>query len=115
MEKRLRLDKSGSGAFNASGIATVVLRNNGLSRWVIRNTAVTTTSDRQTACKTYRGADVDSNLIDATRVGNARSSDTVVEVNPGEYVTAVWTGGTPGTIATVIVSGDDYHRGLRAY
>lgn len=114
-ETKIQLGRSASAVFNASGVATAVLSNGGLSRWQITNTAVSSTSTKQTKCTTYRGPAAPSNQVDFTRVGNGRSSDTQIPLASGEFLTVVWENGTPGTVATVTVIGDEFLQGRRIY
>ena len=115
IETRYQLDKSSAAAFDANGVATVVIANNGVSRWVVKLLNVNTSSGTQTRCTVYRGEATSRNQVDFTRSGNGDTSPTDWVVNPGEYLTARWTFGVPGTFATFRVEGDDMVKGRRAY
>jgi hypothetical protein len=58
----------------------------------------------------YHGAAVPQNFISGTVTGN-QDTDSIPNtvLHPGEFLTGVWVGGTPGSVASMVVSGDvDY-------
>lgn len=109
------LQKSGSATFNASGVATAELRNGGLTRWVIKNASISSTSTTKTTLTVYRGAPSANNQLDHSKTANADSSDTEYALAPSEFATFQWVNGTPGAVATFRVEGDEIIRGRRIY
>jgi hypothetical protein len=111
-ETRLALAKSGSAVFDSSGTATVVIRNTSQNRWVVTNTAVSTTSGKTTSCTVYEGSPNVTNQRDFTKVGNGRASNTEYNLLFNNFLTAVWTGGDIGSIATITINGDEFTKGM---
>lgn len=99
--------QSGRAAFDANGIARVSLGpDRQLESWRITLTTITTTSVLATVLKLYRQHETPSALVDVSRFnGNDDVSDSIIELIPTEKLLGVWTGGTPGAIATLTVSG----------
>ena len=94
-------------SFEAGGRAIASLSpSRSYERWRITLTAIRTTSESQTRFSEYRFSESPSNLVEGTETGNLNSSDSVVEVEPGESLVYVWEGGTPGASATVTVRGE---------
>jgi hypothetical protein len=109
------LQKSGSATFSASGVATVELRNGGLTRWHVKNASISTTSTAKTQLTVYRGNPSANNQLDNSKTANLDSSDSVYTLAPSEYATFRWVNGTPGAIATVRIEGDEIITGRRIY
>lgn len=109
MGASVRLDQYATATFDANGRAVAVLPSvPQWRRWTVNVTAISTTSALRSACQTFRGNESASNLIDTSSLGgNADTSDTVFTLEPGEYLTAVWTTGTPGATATCRIVGTD--------
>jgi hypothetical protein len=101
------LRKSASGVFDAAGRATARLRPERFNEeWQIDLTSVNSTSTLTTGCSVYRNSEADTNFIEASVFnGNKDTSDSPYELAPGEELLYVWTGGTPGRVATVSVRG----------
>jgi hypothetical protein len=63
----------------------------------------------EAACKTYAGAFVSSGtFVDGTLSGSSGDSTQNIAgrtIYPGQYVFAVWTGGDPGALAVLNVTG----------
>lgn len=78
------------------------------SRWNVDRMVVSTTSTAVTKCDVYRNAVSDANKVDNTRTGNADTSETNLDLNPPDVLIFVWTGGTPGAVATASVAGTLY-------
>jgi hypothetical protein len=101
----IRITKAGSGAFDTSGEATVVIGCPAGVRWRIIVATVSTTSTTRTTASLYLGTPAESGFLDGTYSGNRSTSDSEHLILGGEVLTCVWTGGTPGARATLRVSG----------
>jgi hypothetical protein len=100
----------GTAILNGSGNGTAQI---GPSRvrehWQVSGAAVkVSTQEAEASCSLYVGSTVDS----STFVGNTitgSSGDTCglagIDIQPGQYVFAVWDGGDPGSTATLTVFG----------
>ena len=100
---------SGTAVFDATGTARVRLGPAVYgSRWNVDLMSVSSTSTLQTTCNVYRDVENAGASIDNTRTGNLDTSNTSVDLNAGQVLIFVWTGGTPGATATVSVSGTLY-------
>jgi hypothetical protein len=79
-------------------------------RWYPTNVGVTVSSDNsEPACKIFSGPAVSPiYYVDGTGTGSFDSTDSIAgkELHAGDKVWAVWTGGDPGAIATVTVTGE---------
>ena len=104
-----RLDQYATALFDANGRAVAVLPTTPqFRRWSVTVTTIGTTSALRSSCQTYRGSESASNLIDTSSLlGNSDTSDTAFVLEAGEYLTAVWAGGTPGATATCRILGTD--------
>ncbi len=78
------------------------------SRWNVDLMVVSATSTLESECKVYRNVEQPTAMLDNTRTGNQDVSDCNIDVRPGETLVVVWTGGTPGALATVVVNGTLY-------
>lgn len=104
---RRRLLESNSDTFDANGVATARKGPNAYGDvWTITRVVISTTSVLQTTAKMYLNSILADNLIDVSAMGNADISDTS-DINLGttEKLIVRWTGGTPGTIATMVLYG----------
>lgn len=100
---------SGTAVFDASGKAVVRLGPTVYgSRWKVDLMSVSTTSTLQTTCNVYRDSESAAASLDNTRTGNLDTSNTDIDLTAGQVILFVWTGGTPGALATVSVSGTLY-------
>ncbi len=61
------------------------------------------TNNAEATCKTYAGG----NFVDGTTWGSTgdSTSNFAAPVYTGQQVSAVWTGGDPGAVATLVVTG----------
>lgn len=92
--------------FDASGRAVVSLGPTVYgSKWNVDRMVVTTQSSAVTKCFVYRNVEQATALTDSTKTGNADTSETDIDLTPPDKLLFVWSGGTPGAIATAIVSG----------
>lgn len=114
VETEYRLEKSLSATFDSAGRAVVTFQNSGLSRWKVKLLSTSTTSTAQTVCTVFRG-DAGARQVDFTRTGNKDVSPVDLDIQTGDRITVVWTGGTVGSIATFYLEGSEFVRGRRAY
>lgn len=65
----------------------------------------------------YRGATAGGQVIDSTPYqGQGNTSDgNNVDLYPGEYVTGVWSGASPGSACSFTIQGQQYVKGRRSY
>lgn len=102
----MRFIRTAVADFDSSGFATAVVSAPSGTRWSVEATTVSTTSTVRTTASIYLGSPSPGSMIDSTYSGNRDTSDTRHEVIGGESITCVWTGGTPGTSATLRVTGE---------
>lgn len=57
----------------------------------------------------YRNSDLPGNVIDSTYQGVQATSETDITLLEGERLIAIWTGGSPGTIATLNITGEEHY------
>lgn len=113
MEKRGRLDTGGRVVLDLAGNGAVIMRPpNAHQRWLVKS-CVVQTNDLPTAtiipkCYVYVGAPSTNNAVDSTYTGNQDTSDSVYDVPYGAFLTVQWTGGVPGSLASVSITGDTY-------
>lgn len=76
--------------------------------WTVKRIVTTTNSTEQNSSllRVYRNTETPSQLQDSTFLGDSDSSETDIAIRSGERMVFVWTGGTPGSTATIILSGD---------
>ena len=105
-------DGTGTATVNGSGSATVTVGPHGLgTRWYPKKGDINTTSGPNDAstCQVFIGPA--ASAMDTLGAGQsyAGGGDTFglsgEMLQPGEFVTAVWTGGNPGDVATLRVTG----------
>lgn len=90
-----------------AGTAKVGPKAHGVT-WRPTVAAVRVTGTGNPTCKLYAGSDTsDGNFIDGTYTGGQNASDAIAGqvIVLGDYVWAVWTGGTAATQATLTVTG----------
>lgn len=106
---KIPLAESASGVFNAAGKVTVSMGPAVYgSSWSIDRASVSSTSLLDSECSMYRGLESPNTLIDGTSSGNGDTNDVAgnpILVSYGQVVVFVWTGGTPGAIATAVLDG----------
>jgi hypothetical protein len=100
-----RFIKPGQGHFDAAGEAIVTIAVPAGCLWDIEATTVSTTSTVRTTASVYLGSPSPGAMVDSTYSGNRDTSDTKHTVIGGETITCVWTGGTPGAVATIRITG----------
>lgn len=59
----------------------------------------------------FRSVATPSALLDTTRHGEAAVSETSLDLRPPDKLVCVYTGGTPGSVATISVTGEQ--KGIR--
>jgi hypothetical protein len=108
---RSALQEPGSAVISAAGTATIQLGPAGLgARWYPVMAAVGTTvgaADTSTV-SVYAGTlgVASAQAAQSYNGGGDTAGFNAVELYPGLYVIAVWAGGTPGSVATLTVYGD---------
>lgn len=96
---------AGQTTLDAGGNGNVIVGPGGMD-WVVQVITVSTSSAGiKPQCLIYHGSVSQANLIDGTNSGDGDTSDTVVLLQPGEYITAVWTGGDPKAVAVLRLQG----------
>lgn len=106
------LNQSAQAVFGANGIARVTVGPSRFDeRWHIWLTNIVTTSTAITAFKLYRQRETASSIIDQSLYnGNGDVSDSEITLVAGEPLVGVWTGGTPGAVATLTLVGESINR-----
>lgn len=74
-----------------------------LTRWVVRTTRPGQAPVPQ--CTVYLDSEDDNGLQDVTYDGSRDASDVDVQLQRGQHLIAVWTGGQLGDVASLSVSG----------
>jgi len=108
VSRRIPLLETARGLFDVNGKAVARHQpQRPFEAWHVTYTSIDTTSASLSACKVYRNFESPTNFIESSIFnGNSDSSDTEMNLAPGETLLYVWTGGTPGAIATVSIRGD---------
>lgn len=100
-----RLAAAGSVVLDANGAGTVELGPRTSSEnWRILRLTTQGNSTTVPVLRVHRGA-VSGPMVDTTQLGNADVSETQLDFFAGEYLTASYTGGTPGARQTFYVEG----------
>ncbi len=106
----IRLDETGEATFDAGGRAVVSLGPGRHSEVWIPSIATVSTSTGildVAECRLWLGSPDAGPLIDATATGGQDSTDLPgVTLRTGQRLTAVWTGGTPGAVAHLSLTGE---------
>jgi hypothetical protein len=98
---------SRSVVFDANGRGAITLGpERARERWHITRIAVQATGDLVPECRIYRGAESPSALIDGTATGNFDISETNLQLQSSEHITAIWSDGSPNGIGTIVVEGE---------
>lgn len=97
------------GTVDANGNATVML---GPARsrdtWQVKLVAVDCAGSTEALCSVYVGPNASAPYLRDTTLTGASGDSTDAAagtVRPGEYVTCVWSGATPGTRARMVITG----------
>lgn len=103
------LDAQGSVTLNASGTGTVTLQPDSFRSWIVTGINVVTnqaaTATPVPRCVVYLGG-VGGRIVAQTWMGNgATAGGGDVKVQPSQQLAVVWTGGVPGSRATVYLDG----------
>ena len=110
------LDGSGNGQVSITpgapspGGGVGVGRNSGLT-WDVVGVAVSVaTSENQAQCSVYLSYGIldysSASFQGQTATGSTGDTDTLTAtIRPGDWITAVWTGGDPGAVATMRILG----------
>lgn len=102
----MRFTEVGKVTLDAGGAGVVALSPAG-SDW--RITGMSVRSDPPTGhpqCEIFLNILGDAGFVEGTRSGEFDSSDTAMTVPIGSTLYARWTGGTPGAMATIRVTGE---------
>lgn len=101
----MRLDTGRQTTLDSSGNGSVTLQpSNAHQTWHVTNVVVQTNPSSPTDVPECR-ITVGGSIVDTTYNGNNDSSDSKYDVPPGTSMVVSWTGGDPGILATVSVSG----------
>lgn len=101
-----QLDEHASVVLNAAGNGTVQLQCPTVETWTVSRTAVSTTTNvLEPTAQTYIGQVAPGSALSGTYSGSLDSSDENQQINPGQSLYCVWTGGDPGATATLSVFG----------
>lgn len=94
---------------DSDGNATAFVAPNGTEKWNVNRYGVLTNQDPVATtipiCKLYMDSVADANFIDGTYTGNQDAGDGNIILEKNQKLYAVWTGGIPGSIATLSVFG----------
>jgi hypothetical protein len=106
----LVLDAYGSVTLNASGYGVVVLTPEGFRTWSVTGINVRTdqsvTATPIPQCTVYLGSVGPGQIVAQTWTGNRGSAGgSPVTVQPSQPLITEWTGGIPGSLATVSLYG----------
>lgn len=96
-----------SDTINAAGAATVKLGpQGGWQAWRVSRISVSINSSEDGAeCRVYAGEPNDASLLLGTYTGALdTASGEPITLQPGEFMTIVWAGGTPGNLASVALT-----------
>ncbi len=101
-----RLDLSASSTFDATGRAELRMgpRVYGHS-WTVSRLVISTGSTLTTQCRIYLNAIADSRLLAGSYSGNRDYNETTLPLFNLDTLIAVWSGGTPGSYATLNIQG----------
>ena len=90
----------------ADGSAIIYARpERGNERWEVSGYEGFCSSDAMTLLSVYAGSVLPHNLIEHTRRGNGAPSNKRLKVPSGEQIVFMWTGGTPGRLASITIKG----------
>lgn len=99
----------GSVVLDASGAGRVAVSPPPGRRWRVERVtiAVAGTTTLQPRAYLYRGAEIPANQLDATYQGRRNTTEASIVLDAGEPLVLVWTGGTPGEQASMMVDGTE--------
>jgi hypothetical protein len=76
--------------------------------WEIKQISIRSSSVLETTAATYIGVDASGVFISRSFTGNADTDSAPnVTLRPGDSVSCVWEGGTPGAVATLTIIYDE--------
>lgn len=103
------LDVYGTVTLDASGNGTVTLQPEGFRTWRVTVTNVRTdqgvTQTPVPQCTVYLGTKSPGNIVAQTWMGNRATATGDITVQPSQPLLIEWTGGVPGSHATVSLYG----------
>jgi hypothetical protein len=104
------LQTSGTASFISDGAGgTVATVQMGPQRygenWSVNSSSISTTSALPTSCRMYRNMVSPSAFLDGTASANLNVSNVPVELQSLDKLIFVFTGGTMGSAATVVLNG----------
>ena len=94
-------------AMNASGNATLTIGpQNVYQVWQISGISVSTsTANSVASCSVYQGSGPNGQFLGGTYNASQNSGSFGITLYPGQTICAVFTGGDPGSVATMAVIG----------
>lgn len=105
--KTIPLNVSVSATFGANGQARASIGPTVYGTdWIVKRMVTTTSSTLESQQNVYFNVESASSLIDGTYSGNSDTDDTEIPLHTLDKLVFVWTNGTPGAVATAILSGD---------
>lgn len=109
MSSRLALNTSARTTLDAAGAGRVELGpDSGPPYWNVTKVVVTTDRPGQAPvpeCSVYLDAEDANGLQDSTYDGSRDATDVDIDVQRGQHLIAVWSGGQAGDVATLSVTG----------
>jgi hypothetical protein len=105
------LNTSGAVTLNAAGAGTVQLGPQAAETWQLASAGITVPSaslSQPPQCSVYAGSSpTPGNFVDGTYTGMQNNTGKVqgITIFPGQSVFAVFSGGTPGNVATLSIFG----------
>lgn len=101
-----------SATFGANGEARAILGPVVFGTdWTVKRIVTTTTSVLESVLNVYFNVESVSSRIDGTYSGNKDVDDAEIPLRTLDKLVFVWQNGTPGAVATVILSGEVQAKG----
>lgn len=104
----LDLLKSASATLNAGGAGTIVIGPEKAGEsWSVTRMSIQCTSALQTNVRVYRNVISTLTMLFDSAAGNGdvASGDPPLDIPRNSAIVLQWTGGTPGSVATVVLEG----------
>lgn len=104
----LHLLKSGNVVLDALGGGSVIVGpERALEYWTVTRIAVQCASANQTACAIYRDVISTQTQLFGSSAGNqdVATGTPPLEIAPSSRIIILWSGGTPGAVATAVLEG----------
>lgn len=108
----LPLDTNRTVVFDSSGTARITIGPSVYGEtWRVRRMTVTSDSAADSDARVYLNAEIDSRLVAGTWSGNRDFNETDITMQTLDRFICVWTGGTPGARASLLLQGVVDNRG----